>query len=77
MGEELFSNYGIKDRELPWLKTNAKKAATELQLNNPTPLSSKIFPKKVRVKVDCNYYSETTLIKPPRDQNIIVAIIMR
>ena len=77
MSEELLSNYGIKDRELPWLKTNAKKAATKLQLNNPTPLSPKIFSKKVRIKVVSDYYSETTLIKPPRDQNIIVAIIMR
>ena len=44
-GDELFFNYGIRDRELPWLKTNAKKAATKL----PPPLLPKTSSKKVNV----------------------------
>ena len=37
-GEELFYNYGIKDPELPWLTTNAKKIATTVQaLTSPQP----------------------------------------
>ena len=35
-GEELFFNYGIKDKQLPWSTTNAKKAATTLQKINST-----------------------------------------
>ena len=34
-GEELFFNYGIKDPDLPWLATDAKKIATTLTLPLP------------------------------------------
>ena len=35
-GEELFYNYGIKDPEIPWLNTDAKKISTTLKaLNSP------------------------------------------
>ena len=30
-GEELFFNYGVKDKNLPWLTTNAKEVATTLK----------------------------------------------
>ena len=34
-GEELFFNYGIKDADLPWLATDAKKITTTLTLPLP------------------------------------------
>ena len=38
VGEDLFYNYGIKDPELPWLNTDAKKISTTLQaLTSPQP----------------------------------------
>ena len=48
-GEELFFNYGIKDKQLPWSTTNAKKAATSLQKTNSTS-------KKVCVTICTCYY---------------------
>ena len=34
-GEELFFSYGVKDKTLPWLKTDARAAGTTLQKIKP------------------------------------------
>ena len=45
MGEELFFNYGLKEKNIPWAVTDAKKVATKLPAT--TSVQSKTTPKKV------------------------------
>ena len=54
-GEELFFNYRVKDKNLPWLTTNAKEAATTLKAAQSA--SKKSIPKN---KVVTDYRNITS-----------------
>ena len=56
VGEELFFDYGIKDPDIPWLKTDAKTIATTLPKISPqmqTTATKKPRPPAKRRKLDC------------------------
>lgn len=56
-GEELFYNYGIRDPDIPWLATDAKKVATTLPqvttVEMPSTAKSRPRPPAKRVRRSC------------------------
>ena len=53
VGEELFFDYGIKDPDIPWTNTDAKKIATTLMPQMQTTATKKPRPPAKRKKLDC------------------------